>query len=86
MFFISMGSYSGHFKLDLSNHLDRLAAIRLAEVNGEERAVLRRAMPSWAKVKAHGYTSQNGDRNNFRNVTYKSMPIADGLTDDFFAR
>jgi hypothetical protein len=47
--FVCLGAPTGHFKLDFSNSCDRLAAVRLAEIDNEERAWIARAMPRWMR-------------------------------------
>ena len=78
--FVCLGAPTGHFKLDFSNSCDRLAAVRLAEIDNEERAWITRAMPRWvaapgagtgaAGPSSHGFTAQYQDRSNFRNEVF----------------
>lgn len=68
-------SLSGHYRLDLSVPIDRITAIRLAEVSADENILLSKVKPSWATDETHGFTSQHGLRSNFRNVVYKNKEM-----------
>jgi hypothetical protein len=83
MYFVLVGSYSGHFRLDLADSLDRQCAIRLAEIDAEETFGLSELMPHWAENKSHPFTSQTRNvRTNFRNAIFRGAKIV--LNDDFF--
>ena len=67
LFYLCLNAPTGHFKLDMSSPYDRLAAVRLCEIDNEENAYTHRAMPQWAASHHHGFTSQWRNRSNFRN-------------------
>eukprot|EP01041_Mallomonas_annulata_P003922 gene3922-7823_t len=85
MYFVCVNAFTGTYKFDLSQHLDRLAAIRLAEISADENAYIRRSVSQWQK-RDHGFTSQKKNRTNFRNEVYKMLPVERGITDAFFAQ
>lgn len=85
MYFITCNSFTGHYKCDMNIFLDRLCVLRLVEINAEEKAYIRFARPDWNRSKRHGFTSQRGNRNNFRNESYRSLMVTPGLDDNFCA-
>jgi Ran GTPase-activating protein (RanGAP) involved in mRNA processing and transport len=85
MFYICINSISGHYALDLTNPLDRMAGIRLMEISSYENAVARRLNPLWRTV-GHGHTAQRQNRTNFRNEYYGRVLLPGGVNDEFFAK
>jgi hypothetical protein len=80
-----INSFSGHYELTLSSHLDRGTAMRLAEISAHENAWCRRSNHQW-QVPGHGHTSQKQNKNNFRNELYGRVPMEHGISDDFFRK
>eukprot|EP00753_Platysulcus_tardus_P002729 PLAT11849.1.p1 GENE.PLAT11849.1~~PLAT11849.1.p1 ORF type:complete len:1311 (-),score=449.39 PLAT11849.1:73-3516(-) len=60
------GNPSGRYRLFLENTFDRMIAVRLQQIGGEERSARR-------KVRVD--TSQNGNYENWRNVTLDGEPL-----------
>jgi hypothetical protein len=83
MFYLCTNSYTGHYSLDLENSIDRRTALRLMAISAHENGYIKHSMPSWGPT--HLYTSQNGTKTNFRNETYRNLPIENGLTAAFFS-
>lgn len=87
LYFICSNSFTGHYKLDTSHHLDRWVAIKLAQINAEERFYFRLNVPQWnIEKQKHGYTSQKGNKSNFRNEVFRNISFSGGFDDSFFSK
>jgi Ran GTPase-activating protein (RanGAP) involved in mRNA processing and transport len=82
-YFSCCNAITGHYKLDLSIDQDRIFALRMMEINAQERAFIRTHRSDWrvsiattgGKKKA-GFTSQRGYGNNFRNEVFKGVAMS----------
>ena len=71
------GSYCGRFVLDMSNPYEKLAAIKLAEINTFEIMQLKdqSQWPEWC-----GGTSQDGNWSQFRNAKFTGKYLGNHMT------
>lgn len=82
MYYLCVNSVSGHYTLDMDIPLDRRAALRLMAISAHENGYIKNTM-TWGPT--HLYTSQQGTRTNFRNETFRNIPLESGLTASFFS-
>jgi hypothetical protein len=68
-FRLLIGQATGHYRLNMSENMDRDVLIRLLAVNKEERSWLARRYPGLD-------TSQHGNGHRFRNEKLDGSPIA----------
>lgn len=73
---------TGHYKLDLAHDMDRLLALRLMEINAEERSYIRYHRPDWEVVTGQDMPSIPSSQTMESAITQKKDNITSPSADN----